>query len=175
MECDTALPAEVDAWMSANGATYPAIAGLDAHNYWKNNWQPLLGGQFNQCIGIFPTAFTSPQTCYLDFIHIGLMTASEQQSLIDKLHQYGFYAGLETLPAGHDTLALWPNPATDRLESFVSGISADIRYQVIDIGGRIVATGVYSASIDITGLEAGMYFLKVSGEGKSLMNMFIKR
>lgn len=78
-----------------------------------------------------------------------------------------------------DRLKIHPNPVENKLrwESARTNITA---YRILDPSGGIVQEGSSDASsegrIDASGLEAGIYFLKLRNEeGRSLVQRFVKK
>jgi hypothetical protein len=76
-------------------------------------------------------------------------------------------------------LQVYPNPATDRINvvfDFVGRSDIDI----IDMTGRLVHTTQYDASgftnlsLDVSSLNTGVFFIRVSAEGESNVLRFIK-
>ena len=62
--------------------------------------------------------------------------------------------------------AVNPNPATDKLTFTFTG-DAQAHYQIQNIQGQLVATGsaATGSTIDISALQAGMYFVSISVDG----------
>ena len=70
-----------------------------------------------------------------------------------------------------NTLAVYPNPAADKL--FVEGIEAGAEIEIIHLTGQSVYRGLYSRNgIDIAALPAGSYVLRASGSNTTVA--FIK-
>jgi subtilisin family serine protease len=66
-----------------------------------------------------------------------------------------------------------PNPASDYVE--VSGVHGEFTYELYDITGRVVKNQKLSnPKINLTHLEKGTYFLKLTIEGQSLTKKIIK-
>jgi len=67
----------------------------------------------------------------------------------------------------------YPNPARDFIT--VAGVSAPLSFHIVDIAGRIVATGLLideSSKLDISSLQNGIYLLQA---GASFKMKFIKQ
>ena len=61
-------------------------------------------------------------------------------------------------------LEVYPNPVSDVL--YVKNLpSASVKYTIFNLMGQEVATGLSSGTISVAGLEKGLYFLQVMGEG----------
>ena len=61
-------------------------------------------------------------------------------------------------------LEVYPNPVSDVL--YVKNLpSASVKYTIFNLVGQEVAAGSSSGTISVAGLEKGLYFLQVKGEG----------
>ena len=61
-------------------------------------------------------------------------------------------------------LEVYPNPVSDVL--YVKNLpSASVKYTIFNLVGQEVAAGTSSGTISVAGLEKGLYFLQVKGEG----------
>ena len=61
-------------------------------------------------------------------------------------------------------LVVYPNPVSDVL--YVKNLpSASVKYTIFNLVGQEVAAGTSSGTISVAGLEKGLYFLQVKGEG----------
>ncbi len=71
------------------------------------------------------------------------------------------------LPANEQWTA-YPNPATDKLNFYYS-TQKDARYQVMDMQGRVIMHGILAGnrSINIQGLQQGIYLVQLSFDGVS--------
>ncbi len=79
----------------------------------------------------------------------------------------------------HDDLfSLLPNPATDKLQITISNLQIEkAELEIFDVMGKLIQKGKLKSQkeeIDISLLEKGVYYLKVSREGKSVVKKFIK-
>ncbi len=78
--------------------------------------------------------------------------------------------------SGH--IALWPNPVHDQLNVALPIENSDLRIEVIDVSGRIIwldhvqVNGIIS--IDVRELPAGIYSLRLQGEGSAVITRFVK-
>lgn len=74
-----------------------------------------------------------------------------------------------------ETLALTPNPARDQV--FISlGRELPFKYRIFDIHGRLVKIGMIDSGkelVDISDLEAGVYFVIASRESRSVVSKLI--
>lgn len=78
-----------------------------------------------------------------------------------------FYFGGYSQVSESDALAqisIYPNPANDYLVVDVAQTESDDFYQLVDLNGRVVATGALKqpkTNVDLSGLESGSYFIRV--------------
>ena len=73
-------------------------------------------------------------------------------------------------------MSLYPNPATDKLQ--VESTERIERYEVYDITGALLrrdAVGRNTFSLDLEGLPAGTYLLKMTSEGTVQTRRFVKQ
>lgn len=72
---------------------------------------------------------------------------------------------------GHDSVEVWPNPATDRI-NVASAEGLIRRWRLLDINGRQVSTGNTAAqrlTIARDGLVAGTYFVELEVDGARIV------
>ena len=69
---------------------------------------------------------------------------------------------------------LFPNPATDIIEIEASFDAAGGSIEIMDATGKVVMTGVYSASINVAVLPAGIYTLIYTKNGDKKLKRFVK-
>jgi hypothetical protein len=69
----------------------------------------------------------------------------------------------------------YPNPATDRL--YLSGMPKGTKaeYQVLDMTGRVLYRGEYTAGIETSFLSPGLYMLQTSKNGQTYSLKFTKQ
>ena len=73
-------------------------------------------------------------------------------------------------------MSLYPNPATDKLQ--VESTERIERYEVYDITGALLrrdAVGHNTFTLDLEGLPAGTYLLKMTSEGTVQTRRFVKQ
>lgn len=58
-------------------------------------------------------------------------------------------------------VSLYPNPTKSELN--FTGLSANTSYQILNISGKIIQTGITNQTIDVINLENGIYFLHLDG------------
>ncbi len=71
---------------------------------------------------------------------------------------------------------LFPNPAHNQLNIETNKVT-DMKIEVMDIFGKVVLTENYkgsNASVNVSDLTAGVYFIKLSSEGNTLTKKFVK-
>jgi len=75
----------------------------------------------------------------------------------------------------HQDLTVFPNPAHNSIRILNQNLS--FSYEIINILGGTQKTGMLypKASIDLSDLEAGIYFIKLNNHNKSFTLKFIKR
>ena len=68
---------------------------------------------------------------------------------------------------------VYPNPTTESI--IVKDVALGTNYTIVNTVGAVVAEGVLDgSSIDLTSLENGTYFIKLSGEEKMFQSRFVK-
>ena len=58
-----------------------------------------------------------------------------------------------------ENIVLYPNPAISQLN--FNGSKENSSYQIFDISGKIIETGLANTSIDVKNLKNGIYFLQI--------------
>ena len=64
-------------------------------------------------------------------------------------------------------IRLFPNPTSGNVQYRTAGVEASVPYELIDVNGRILTTGLLSTNggiLELTNRPAGVYFLRVSGD-----------
>lgn len=79
---------------------------------------------------------------------------------------------------GGPSLALYPNPAVGRVRLMLAGVgeSATATARVYDLTGRLLLTQPLAGAaseLDVTGLAAGAYVVRVAGEGVSVARRLV--
>lgn len=77
-------------------------------------------------------------------------------------------------------MKMYPNPATKELNlSFNESASSVSRVSVTDIFGKLLfekqSDGSGNMSLDVSTMASGVYFVKISGDGKSVVRKFIRQ
>ena len=91
----------------------------------------------------------------------------------DSFNNNSTYASTETDETSLH-LKVYPNPVKDFLNIALNGFEAQT-YQVIDMSGRVVMQGVYTEKLDVSGLDSGLYILKLMIGEKSKSERFVKK
>ncbi len=80
--------------------------------------------------------------------------------------------------ATNENILIYPNPASNYITVEYSTPATDTRYEIFNILGKKVNTGILKKSdknnIDISGLPDGIYMLKMFTDKKSGVNKFVK-
>ncbi len=79
---------------------------------------------------------------------------------------------------GNTLISIYPNPANDIINIKLDNINYDVDYTLIDINGKMIASGTIEANsnieqIKITDLAAGVYNIKLSSENETLNKRII--
>lgn len=86
------------------------------------------------------------------------------------------------LEASTNDFMIYPNPANQEINVKFKSDEREVKVDIIDAKGSIVLTqkissskGFYDEKINITNLSTGFYFIKITGNKKSLSKTFIKK
>lgn len=71
-----------------------------------------------------------------------------------------------------ESLSLFPNPATNTIN--VTSSQDIVSLTVVDQLGKVVLTKNKSSNIDVSGLQSGIYFIKIATDAGSSVKKFIK-
>jgi hypothetical protein len=71
-------------------------------------------------------------------------------------------------------LTLFPNPATHTL-FLDSQLQIKGTFSILDVLGRVIQNITVSNTVDVSALNSGIYFLKISSEGLVVIKKFIKK
>lgn len=93
-------------------------------------------------------------------------------------HMYPFNLGIEG-EAVDVRLGLQPNPATNNVTINMSGVTGMVDCSIIDMSGRVVYSRTVNAEnsqvIDLSGVAAGAYFVRVTNDSFSKVEKLIVR
>ena len=77
-----------------------------------------------------------------------------------------------------NSFVLYPNPANDFVGVNLGTVEAD-SYDLIDLQGRIINSGSLEGksneTISLSGLQSGVYFVKINSNSKSVVKKIIKK
>ncbi|SHL29413.1 alkaline phosphatase family protein [Chryseobacterium polytrichastri] len=86
------------------------------------------------------------------------------------------------LETSANDFTIYPNPANQEINVKFKSDEREVKVDLIDAKGSIVSTqkissskGFYNEKINITNLSTGFYFIKITGNKKSLSKTFIKK
>jgi hypothetical protein len=75
-----------------------------------------------------------------------------------------------------DGLKMYPNPLTGNTLNFVSASNADMSIQIFDIlGKQVLSSKVINNSVNVANLNAGVYIVKITEEGKTATRKLVVR
>ncbi|HEY1046494.1 MAG TPA: T9SS type A sorting domain-containing protein [Bacteroidia bacterium] len=80
--------------------------------------------------------------------------------------------GMTRMVSSHSTFGLKPNPAGNQVT--VTGITEDVEYSILDVSGRVVASGKMTAddsNLELTSLKPGVYIIQVYGREVSSLKL----
>ncbi len=136
-------------WQQVTSTTDAIVVGLD-----KNN--PIAGNKvYKNTNGIWaPSKLKGAALIRPVFDKTGLITkAEETQSL---------------------SFEIYPNPVSNELiVNNLSNNNDNISYQIFDLSGKSLQSDKLTSSINVENLINGVYLLRLSGNGKSLMKKFV--
>jgi len=93
-----------------------------------------------------------------------------------QIDEMGFTEATSVADAHLEEVRVYPNPCKDVL--YLEGTSPGTEYSMRDITGREVAAGITSSaqtSMDVTGLNAGVYLLRLHHQGEeSVRKVFVR-
>lgn len=85
----------------------------------------------------------------------------------------GATTGLKQLSS--TSVNLYPNPVNDRLYIDLAANTNDGTYEIFDLSGRIhLSNSLNNEKVDVSGLDEGIYFIKVSNHTHTVVRRFIK-
>ncbi|MFN7014959.1 MAG: T9SS type A sorting domain-containing protein, partial [Bacteroidia bacterium] len=141
------------------------------HNFSSNTLSlfenPTIGGTASSTINVTPTA---PITNFAGFILRQESATTTPVMTIDELT-------INTVPNftlssssfnAIEGLTMYPNPLKGNTLFLTSAANADMSVQIFDIVGKeVVKSTVINNSVNVSGLNTGVYIVKVTEEGKT--------
>lgn len=126
-------------------------------------------------LGVWNTGGLSPGSYYLR-----LLVKNDLTDSIEDIKAVTVVPGITTGVTEENRLhaALYPNPATDRLMLYLPEATADADFCIYNIRGEVqLASAVkeQQATIDISGLAAGLYMIRIRSGSKTAQQRFIKQ
>ena len=93
---------------------------------------------------------------------------------------HAYWAGLAVTPVETQVnLALAPNPATSQVRLNISGVTGKVNCNILDMSGRVIYNADFNAEseqlINLNGVPAGAYFVRVTGDTFSKVERLIVR
>ena len=67
---------------------------------------------------------------------------------------------------------IFPNPSTDFIT--VKSLNPVIAYEIINLSGKTIKTGISDVEIEIKNLDNGIYFIRINSENNYQVLKFIK-
>ena len=113
-----------------------------------------------------------PDTCIIVLKASGAAPTNNDYLWVDNLAFAGTIAGLHESVSFLDELKVYPNPASESLSLYLNLVSAQqVVIEIIDINGKLVRSknlgllqGQTNKTINVAGLAAGCYSLRVKGD-----------
>lgn len=103
------------------------------------------------------------------------LTTCNQNMACDTLTQQ-ITAGTSVYAANNsaDNIILFPNPVKDQLN--IQGINQPLTFEIYDLTGRmhLEETNIQSNVIDVSSLQNGIYFIKISIDNESVVRKIVK-
>lgn len=85
--------------------------------------------------------------------------------------------GIDGAAAAKHGITLYPNPVTNQLLNIRldkdGWDTSNSQISIFDIQGKLVYSGQYSSVVDVSGLQNGLYFLRLAGQNKSHSARFL--
>jgi choice-of-anchor B domain-containing protein len=134
---------------------HPVLAG-----FYDTSTEQHTNGVYRGCWGVYP------------FLPSGNILVSDMQT---GLWVFGesIISGVNDSQAADASLSLYPNPAKEVV--FITGVSPDFEYRIVDIQGREVGFGLNDKNIDVSNLDYGIYTVFVIQDDRSLVGRFQKQ
>jgi len=164
--------------------TLPDTAITDINFHYQILGTAINGVDYQQIAdSIFFPAGTITQSININPLHDTISESTEIISLI--LNSLNDTINVEILdnsilsPSGIGksidlkNLSILPNPATNILN--IETTYSFNQYQIFDISGRLILSEKFSKTIDISGINTGVYFIKLINASNVLVKKFLKK
>jgi plastocyanin len=70
--------------------------------------------------------------------------------------------------------SIYPNPANEMIQISMTNYAAISGFEILDATGRLVESGKYTGSIDVSALSPGAYMIKIMSNGEYAVGRFMK-
>jgi len=106
-------------------------------------------------------------------------TARLEYARVDGVRYGNLAVNTESLPevpeSAPDGLSIYPNPARNTIEVAIQGVSSPLsNIEVFDILGRRVLSPAANTRLDVSGLESGVYLIRISDGTHTRTRSFLK-
>jgi hypothetical protein len=93
-------------------------------------------------------------------------------------YYYHTFLGINDLLSRSITLKIYPNPSSGQVTIETSAIPGNDQLSIVNLNGQEVITRQITepkTQLDISGLQCGVYFVRLTGEGKITIGKIIKK
>ncbi len=163
--------------LSATGTSYAAIDGsgtllLPGGNSYSNVLRYHLKDSAVASVSGINVAFVRDVFEYYDFtvgnlplfitmsVDVNSVLFTINSTMILSKDQPTSYVGSSEL--SFPAVTLYPNPVTNHLQ--LSGVSLGDAYRMVTLTGKTIEMGSYQGTIDVTNVNAGVYFIQINGQ-----------
>lgn len=136
------------------------------------SYSTIPNGEFTQYDVTFDATNVQPgiYSIEMDVTDNGIPAQTVHKSIPIRVIYDASISGLS--PLSEERLSVYPNPTSTILN--IDGMHATDKIQLLDLQGKIVLTGNQtSKSMDISGLDKGVYLLRVTRDGKHIQTVKI--
>ena len=163
--------------LPATGTSYAAIDGsgtllLPGGNSYSNVLRYHLKDSAVASVSGINVAFVRDVFEYYDFtvgnlplfitmsVDVNSVLFTINSTMILSKDQPTSYVGSSEL--SFPAVTLYPNPVTNHLQ--LSGVSLGDAYRMVTLTGKTIEMGSYQGTIDVTNVNAGVYFIQINGQ-----------
>lgn len=128
----------------------------------------LLAAGITQPVHVY--FYTSPLTQAMGHVKMGFRNLSDTTNK-NFMHAFGITTSTTTIIEKHVNnfdYQAYPNPAEDLLKINISGIS-EFQAEIIDIFGKSILSWNDHKDIDVTSMNAGIYFIRINDKVKKFI------
>jgi hypothetical protein len=160
---------------------------------WSEITAENIGGDRRGIAGVGPIDLASGEEVEMDIAIVWSRGNDGAQSSVDKLFydvanvrdwfksgnipsNYNFTVNVKETGAKESNLALFPNPAKSTLQYSLKASAKEVTVNVYDTKSQLVLSekGNAKGQLDVSALDAGVYILKITGEGVREQKVFVK-